>query len=410
MPDETRAEISRITLPNSNTYYFKDEVARNLITSNGSFKIAWNGTGTATAANVPAGVMAGSVTGTLAASEATLKDFYLVKSSTEIGKDIYDEYVTVDNGSGANPRYTWEKIGDTQIQLSEVVTGVTLNKQTTDFVTGYTNQATASVIKGGATLTVTDPTITVTPTTTYIEAAASGGSVTYNSKVTATVITGYEPDTATVVTGITQTNNQKLVRTTITGVSGAVTASKVSQSTAQTTLNGNTTANTTTAAWFKGWSVSDENLNLFGVMPTTQTTTQISIDTTAVTVPVAAAAATTVATGALSTDGTGDAVVTNVTSTTTSAMTSLGTSTTASVLGATTTLKLGSNQTIAISTTSTSGTGKVSVATGITSASATGGSVTFAANSTTTVLTSIGTATTAAGLNNSTTITVTKAV
>ena len=65
---DTRAEISRITLPNNNTYYFKDEVARNLITSNGSFRIAWNGTGTPTAANIPAGIVVNGVTGTLAAA------------------------------------------------------------------------------------------------------------------------------------------------------------------------------------------------------------------------------------------------------------------------------------------------------------------------------------------------------
>jgi hypothetical protein len=117
MPDEnTRAEISRITLPNNNTYYFKDEVARNLITSNGSFKITWNGTGTPDAASIPAGIVVNGVTGTLAASDATLKDFYLVPSSTTAGqKDIYDEYVTVKGGTTAAPTYTWEKIGDTQI-------------------------------------------------------------------------------------------------------------------------------------------------------------------------------------------------------------------------------------------------------------------------------------------------------
>lgn len=411
--ENERAEISRITLPNNNTYYFKDEVARNLITSNGTFRIAWNGSSAPTVTAIPAGVVvtynSTSYTGSLTASVETLKDFYLVHSSTEIGNDIYDEYVTVQGGTTASPTYSWEKIGDTQIQLSQVVTGVTLNQATTDFVTGYTNQATASVIKGNASFTVTDPTITVTPTTTYLQASASGGTVTYNSKVTATVITGYEPTSDTFVTGITTTKNQKLVQTTITGVSGAVTASKVSQSTAQTTVSGFST-NSTTNAFFKGWSVTDENLTIGGVESTTQSTSQVTIDVASVTVPKAATSATTVATGALDANGGGAAVVTDVTSAATSALTALGDSSTASVLGATTTLKLGSNQTISLTSVATSGDGKVQVATGITSAAATGGSVALAANSTTTVLTSIGTATTAAALNTSTTITVTKAL
>ena len=73
-------DISQITLPGGNTYDIKDAVARASI--NGIFVIAWNGNGTATANKVPAGVVAGSVTGTLAASANTLGKFYLVKSAT----------------------------------------------------------------------------------------------------------------------------------------------------------------------------------------------------------------------------------------------------------------------------------------------------------------------------------------
>lgn len=403
---DTRAEISRITLPNNNTYYFKDEVARNLITSNGSFRIAWNGTGTPTAANIPAGIVVNGVTGTLAAAESTLKDFYLVHSSTQIGQDIYDEYVTVDNGASATPRYTWEKIGDTQIQLSEVVTNVTLNKATATVVTGYNSPTTASVIGANSTFTITQPTITVTPTTTYLQASASGGGVGYNSKATATVITGYTPESDTFVTSVTATKNQKMDTITITGVSGSVTASKATAATSQTSVSG-FAANSTTNAIFKGWTVSDENLTISGVLPTTQTTTQFTFAD--VTVP-KAASSTTVAVGTLSTAGTGDAVVTAINSSSTAALIDLGTSTTAEVLGSATTFKLSSNQTISLTAVATSGTGKVQVATGINSAAATGGNVAWNNKDAKTTVTGLGTPSTTTALTNSTTITVTKAL
>ena len=59
--------------------------------------------------------------------------------------DKYDEYVPI--GSAGSKE--WEKIGDTQIDLSNVVTNVTLNKST------------KSVIGSNATFTVTQPTISV---------------------------------------------------------------------------------------------------------------------------------------------------------------------------------------------------------------------------------------------------------
>ena len=81
----------------------------------------------------------------------------------------------------------------------------------------------------------------------------------------------------------------------------------------------------------------------------------------------------TVATGATSTTGTGDAVVTGVTvGSSASAITSLGTASTTNVL---TGVKVTSQPTIALSSNASSGTGRVQVATGISSATATGGAV-----------------------------------
>lgn len=45
------------------------------------------------------------------------------------------EYITIDNGSQAEVRYTWEKIGDTRISLSGYVTETALNTALADYTT-----------------------------------------------------------------------------------------------------------------------------------------------------------------------------------------------------------------------------------------------------------------------------------
>lgn len=101
----------------------------------------------------------------MAADDAQPGAFYLVKSSTTTSEgplDVYDEYVPV----GSETK-TWEKIGDTQVDLSNVVTNVELNKSTTN------------VMGTSASLT-----------TTKIKATATGGSTAWNSKDSVTAITG----------------------------------------------------------------------------------------------------------------------------------------------------------------------------------------------------------------------------
>lgn len=403
------AYISQITLPDGNTYLLKDTEARNLITSNGSFRIAWNGTGNPTAANIPAGVTVNGVAGTLVANESTLKDFYLVYSPTQVdGKDVYDEYVTVKGGTSTTPTYTWEKIGDTQISLSNVVTGVTLNKATANVVTGYASPATASVIGANSTFTVTQPTITVTPNQTYIKASASGGAIGFNATAATTVVTGYTPSSTTFITGTTLTT-QNLETTSIKGVGGTTAVSKVKAGTSQTTLKNATNSDTSNNAWLKGWSVANETLTINGVQPQTQTTTQITIETASITVATASANNTTVATGAISAGASGGAVGTAITSTCATAVTALGTPATASVAGATATFKITTQPTITLATDSASATGRVQVATSIKSTTATGGNVAWNSKDAKTVLTGLGTASTATVLTSSTTLTVTKA-
>lgn len=335
------ADISQIKLPDGNTYDIKDTTARSLI--NGIFVLAWNGAAAPTVVNIPAGIQvtynSTIYTGTLAANNntntSTLGKIYLVKSATlpdDDDSDIYNEYVTVDNGSGANPRYTWEKLGDTRIKLGNIVTNVELDKKT------------ATVVGTGAKLKVsTQPAFNVTPNTTYVKGTASGTNVVY---------TPTDDNKDTFVKSVSATT-KKLVTTTVTGVSGSVTASKVSAGTDQTTAKGTGTASTSTDAWIKGWSVSNELLTLGGVTMDTQTTTQVNIDTPSVTVP-KAATATRVATGALAdTDTNGATIATGVSTS--------GSGQTAKALVSLPAPTI-TQPTISLSTNSTGGTGQATVA------------------------------------------------
>lgn len=242
MPEPNIAgEISKIALPNGNVYSIKDEVARQGVSTGGTFVLAWNGVGEPDVSKIPSGVAvtysnngtAATATGILAAGTSTLKQFYLVYSDTQNDSgDVYDEYITVDNGESASPRYSWERLGDTQIQLSQIVKNVT--------------------------------------------------------KTT-----------------------KKLATTSITGVSGSTSASKIkSAKTTQTLATGFTTfdtANTNTnTAFLKGFSISNETLTIGGV--TLDTTTAGDL-VESVTVPTAAAEATTVATGAVADNDTNGASI-----------------------------------------------------------------------------------------------------
>lgn len=148
--------IEKITLPSGNTYYIADREIRDVvdtlsqaIAGGVAFVIAWDGTSAPVVANIPNGVVVTyngtNYTGTLSGDSAQPGAFYLVKSATQAGStlDKYDEYVPV----GETGSKTWEKIGDTTIDLSDVVTGVTLNKQTD------------TVIGTDATFSITQPTI-----------------------------------------------------------------------------------------------------------------------------------------------------------------------------------------------------------------------------------------------------------
>ena len=52
------------------------------------------------------------------ASAETMRVIYLVPSSSPKTQNTKDEYITIDNGAGADTRYTWEQIGSTEVDVS----------------------------------------------------------------------------------------------------------------------------------------------------------------------------------------------------------------------------------------------------------------------------------------------------
>lgn len=338
------ADISKITLPSGNTYELKDAVARQMISGSISFTVAWDGASTPVAANIPAGVEVTyggtTYTGTKSASGISPGSFFLVKSGT--GTNSYDEYV-VANGA-------WEKMGSQEVDLSGLgalayKNGVTLSKGSGDNVLGeatsFTNSSSSVTFSGGTTdkvlgadttFSVTQPTISVTPSTTNVKATASGTAV--GADGTDTFVKSYPGATS------------KLATTTVPNVTSAGSAS--------------------TWSFAMGTGNDAETLIISGANGSAPTL----------------GTAKTVATGSLSSTGSGGTV-----------MTGLGTATTASAL---TGVKVTSQPTIALATGATAGTGVISVATGISSASATGGAVSAGTNDQVTAVTGIGTGTAAA--------------
>ena len=332
--------IDRITLPSGNTYYIADREIRDVvdtlsqaIAGGVSFVIAWDGTSAPVVANIPAGVVVTyegtNYTGTLSTSSAQAGAFYLVKSATQAGGalDKYDEYVPV----GAEGSKVWEKIGDTQIDLTNVVTGVSLTKQTD------------TVIGTDATFTITQPTVAlstgatagtgvISVATGITSANASGGGAAWNSKDQKTVITSYPGVTGSAASSVTPTT-KKLATTTVTGVSGSTTPDVVKTRSSQTTATGAGTSSSTNTDWLKGVSVSNGVLSIGAATMDTQTTYSAGAPSS-ITIPTAASSATTVATGGITTSGSGADIVTDVeVGDTITVLTGLGTPNTANVIG-----------------------------------------------------------------------------
>ena len=199
------ADISKIILPSGSEYNIKDEVARQMASAGVSFTIC------TTAANTPKDVTwddgGTTITGTLVASASTTGIFYLVRATTQGGKDIFAEYVTVKSGN----TYSWEKIGTTDIDLSDLGAlaykdNVTVNVKPEGTVskpsfTGNTLTSTGSFVPDG---TVSKPTFTGTEGNVTVTGAPAGtisvgtGSANYTPAGTVSTPTiTVTPNTAT---------------------------------------------------------------------------------------------------------------------------------------------------------------------------------------------------------------------
>lgn len=291
--------IEQIELPSGSKYYIADRQIRNVVQSLSdtvaggvSYIITWDGTSTPVVAEIPAGVVVKynntEYTGTFNANNATPGAFYLVKSSTapsDQPKDIYDEYIPI----GAAGSKTWEKIGDTSLNLTDVVKNVTLDKKT------------ASVIGASSTFKITQPTIALATDATSgtgkvqvvtgISAANANLTGIGSTNVVGSISVNSSNSAITEVTPSTTT----LTKSTLRGVTGTTTtASKHTALASQTTATGAGTASDDNTDWLKGVSVTSGVLSLGAATMNTQTTTQYSFSD--VTVPVQNSSATNILT------------------------------------------------------------------------------------------------------------------
>jgi hypothetical protein len=377
--------ISSIKLPNGNTYEIHDAQAIHDVSDLGL---------------AAAMVFKGTV--------ATVGD--LPKTNNKTG-DVWhvtaDDYEYVWTEAGV-----WEELGAAHdVATSDhthnvTVTGTNKASAVTGTVTVPTVSKTtkymkATVARGNVT---TDNalgenatfTTVVTPSTTNIKATASGVAVGANG--TAAAITGLDPTTdaamganatfkvsggaATTSKMVTTTvQNPSVTAVSIPNVTGntSVTASKVAKSDV-------TASKVSTASLLASATVIDGVLSFVEATVTdvgaSKITSLSDVTATNTTLGTALSASkvttsdVTVATGALASTGTGSAVATGVGAITVSvdnadsvdAITSLGTPTTANVL---TGVKVTSQPTVSLATGATAGTGVVSVATGIASATTT---------------------------------------
>lgn len=337
----------------------------------------------------------------------------LAKTSAKKGEvwlatDNNVEYVCKETFSGQASGAKWEKLGNVHDAASSnhthsvTVTGTNSTSTVTGSVTvptvsKATKYMTATVGRGevstknalGASATFTT---TVTPSTTNIKATASGGTVGANG--TAAAITGFGEHTTDTAIGVDATfkvtggtaSTSNMVTATIknpsvSSVSIPNVAGNDEVSIPNVTSVGSRT-NGTAASWSA--SVTDGVLSFSWTANTptsvTMPTLGTAIKASKVTLGTALSASkvttsnVTVATGALASNGAGASVATGVSAITVSvdnadpveAITELGTPTTATAL---TGVKVTKQPTIALSTGATAGSGVISVATGISSAS-----------------------------------------
>lgn len=381
--------ISAIKLPNNVTYQIHDAEAIHNIEDLGlSAALKFMGTKTSESA----------ITGL---TNAKVGDVWLCTANNL-------EYVCITAVNGTANANAWEKLGNIHDAASSThthtvsVSGSNEASAVTGTVTIPTVSATKKYLKASSaapSLTPStdvvlgkDTTFTVgggTANTTYIKASASGAAVGANGTVSA--ITGLGTPSTDTVIGASATlsasggtaSTSKMVTTTI--KNPTVTAVSIPNVTGNTSVEASKvkTSGSVTAGTAPTWSASvNDGVLSFSwgagnptavTLPTFDTVT--ASNTTLSTTPLSASSVSTsnvtVATGALASNGGGSSVVTGVSAVTvgwgskdeTSVVTGYSEPSKSTVL---TGVKVTAQPTVSLSTDTTSGTGKVQVATGVT--------------------------------------------
>ena len=209
------ADLSKIKLPSGSEYNLKDQGARDMIAALNQFTY--------------------EVVNTLpTASADTMYVIYLKPADTPGTADNYEEYITIDKGASASPRYVWEKMGTiTPPDLSDYVKyedlgdlaykdtasgTVTVPKTYTTSTTVATSESKSVSVSGTTTgsVTLTKGTVDIKPNTTGTAAnkytpagsvsssfSGSASSGTINGTATAPTISVKTAGTTGKVTGIT---------------------------------------------------------------------------------------------------------------------------------------------------------------------------------------------------------------
>lgn len=243
--------ISQVQLPShpGKTFHIKDSEAREWIEQIASagikFTIAWKGDSTPDVTKIPLGVtvtyQGTDYTGTLVASEETAPFIFLVyKKTTSGGRKIYEEYVTITEGTEEPYTYFWEELGDTDISIDDLGAlafkdNVVLNKST-DVVLGeattFTNSSSAVTFSGGTddTFVKSYPGSSSKLATTSIKGV--GSDITFNAVNTATDYTATNTVFGTDTEASKITTSAKTATKLVLGT--ATTASKATAGTAKT--------------------------------------------------------------------------------------------------------------------------------------------------------------------------------
>lgn len=230
------AEISKITLPSGNTYDIKDAIAREMIAGSVTYNVGWDGTGVPDVTKIPAGVVVTyngtDYTGTMSAENAQPGEFVLVKSS-DTAQNSYSEYVSI----GTAGSKTWEKMGDTFIDLSSLGD------------LAYKDNVSATAASSAVTFagSASDTFVKSYPGTTSKLATTTVPNVTGNADVSIPNVTSVgTADTWNFAMG-TGNNSETLI---ISGANGtvptlgtALSASKVTLGTAKTVATGSLASN-----------------------------------------------------------------------------------------------------------------------------------------------------------------------